>query len=107
MGGRYMAIWFRHLTTDRIVRTRPELKDIPFVLSAPERGRMIIKAANAAAEAKGINANMVVADCRAILPGLQVFDDKQGQAEKLLNALAGWCLRYTPVASVDLPDGLI
>jgi protein ImuB len=68
---------------------------------------MIIKAASTAAEAKGIYTNMVVADCRAILPELQVFDDKPGRAEKLLNALAEWCLRYTPIAAVDLPDGLI
>lgn len=107
MPKRYIAIWFRHLTTDRIVRRKPELKDIPFVLSAPERGRMIIKAANTAAQAKGINVNMVVADCRAILPSLQVLDDKPGQSEKLLNALGEWCLRYTPVVAVDLPDSLI
>ena len=107
MTKRFIAIWFRHLTTDRMVRSRPELKDVPFVLSASERGRMVIKAANAAAQAKGINVNMVVADCRAIHPALQVFDDKPGQSEKLLNALAEWCLRYTPVVAVDLPDGLI
>ena len=107
MQKRYIAIWFRHLTTDRIVRRQPELKEVPFVLSAQERGRMIIKAANAQAQQKGIHVNMVVADCRAIFPTLQVFDDKPEQAEKLLNALAEWCLRYTPVAAVDLPDGLI
>jgi protein ImuB len=107
MAKRFIAIWFKHLTTDRMVRSQPELKDIPFVLSAPERGRMVIKAANTAAQTKGINVNMVVADCRAIFPTLQVFDDKPGQAEKLLNAFAEWCLRYTPVVAVDLPDGLI
>jgi protein ImuB len=107
MPKRFVALWFRHLTTDRIVRRQPELKDVPFVLSAPERGRMMIKAANAAAQAKGINTGMVVADCRAIHPSLQVFDEQPGQAEKLLHALAEWCLRYTPVAAVDLPDGLI
>ncbi|MBC7552923.1 MAG: DNA polymerase Y family protein [Taibaiella sp.] len=107
MGRRFIAIWFRHLTTDRMVRSQPELKDIPFVLSAPEHGRMVIKAANTAAQEKGINVNMLVADCRAIYPTLQVFDNKPGQAEKLLNALAEWCLRYTPVVAVDLPDGLI
>ncbi len=107
MAKRFIAIWFRHLTTDRIVRSKPELKDVPFVLTASERGRMVITAANLAAQQKGINVNMVVADCRAIYPTLQVFDDKPGQAEKLLNALAEWCMRYTPVAAVDLPDGLI
>jgi protein ImuB len=104
---RYVAIWFRHLKTDRMVRRKPELKNTPFVLAAPEHGRMMIKAANEAAQAKGIDTGMVVADCRAIFPTLQVFDDKPGTAAKLLHALAEWCLRYTPMVSVDEPEGLI
>jgi len=104
---RYASIWFRHLKTDWKVRRQPELKDIPFVMAAPEHGRMVIKAANAVAQEKGIDVDMVVADCRAILPTLQVFDDKPELTDKLLNALAEWCLRYTPVVTVDLPDGLI
>ncbi|MCW3108609.1 MAG: nucleotidyltransferase [Segetibacter sp.] len=104
---RYVAIWFRHLKTDWIVRRQPELKDVPFVMAAPERGRMVIKAANIAAQAKCIDVGMVVADCRAILPTLQVLDDKPEQADKLLPALAEWCLRYTPVVTIDQPDGLI
>jgi nucleotidyltransferase/DNA polymerase involved in DNA repair len=30
-----------------------------------------------------------------------------GQAAKLLRLLGLWCIRYTPVVAVDLPDGLI
>ncbi len=90
-----------------MVRRKPELKDVPFVMAAPERGRMVIKAATPLAQAKGIDVEMVVADCRAIMPELQVLDDKPGIAEKLLNGLAEWCLRYTPVVAVDLPNGLI
>lgn len=77
------------------------------MMAAPERGRMVIKAANIIAEQKGIRVNMVVADCRAILPELQVLDNDPALAEKLLNALAEWCLRYTPIVAVDLPDGLL
>jgi len=104
---RYVVIWFRHLKTDWMVRRQPELKDVPFVMAAPEKGRMVIKAANMAARAKGIDTDMVVADCRALLPALQVFDDKPELAGKLLHALAEWCLRYTPVAAIDRHDGLI
>jgi len=107
MQQRYAAIWFRHLKTDWMVRRQPAFKDVPFVMAAPEHGRMVIKAANAASQNKGIDTGMVVADCRAILPTLQAFDDKPELAEKLLNALAEWCLRYTPVVAIDRPDGLI
>jgi len=90
-----------------MVRRQPELKDIPFVMAAPDHGRMVIRAANAAAQGKGIDVDMVVADCRAILPSLLVIDDVPGMAEQLLHALAEWCLRYTPVVAADMPDGLI
>ncbi|MBX2905773.1 MAG: DNA polymerase Y family protein [Taibaiella sp.] len=104
---RYLAIWFRHLKTDWMTRCKPELKDVPFVMAAPEHGRMVIKAANVAAQEKGIDVDMVVADCRAVLPSLQVLDDKPGLAEKLLNNLAEWCLRYTPVVATHMPDSLL
>jgi protein ImuB len=102
-----MSIWFRHLTTDRWIIRQPDLKDTSFVLAAPERGRMMIRAASASAEVMGIESGMVVADARAVLPSLQVFDDKPGLTEKLLHALAEWCIRYTPIVGVDLPDGLL
>jgi len=107
MEQRFISIWFRHLTTDWMVRRQQELKDKAFVLATPERGRMVVKAASREAQMKGICVAMAVADCKAILPFLQVFDNKEGQAEKLLTALAEWCLRYTPVAAIDLPDGLV
>ncbi len=90
-----------------MARRQPALREVPFVLAAPEHGRMVIKAANVPAQEKGIDAGMVVADCRAVLPSLQVFDDKPDQAGKLLNALAEWCIRYTPAVATDMSDGLI
>lgn len=68
---------------------------------------MVVKASSAKAQEKGIYMDMVVADCRAILPTLQVINDLPGMAERLLTSLAEWCIRYTPVASIDLPDGLV
>lgn len=107
MAKRFVSIWFPHLITDRQIRRQPELREVPFVFAAPERGRMIVKAASHIARANGIHTGMAVADCRAILPGLQVFDDTPGRAEQLLNALAEWCIRFTPEPAVDMPDGLI
>jgi len=104
---RYVAIWFRYLTTDWFTIRKPELKEIPFVLAAPKHGRMIVQAASLPACTKGIQQGMVVADARAIVPELQVFPEQPTLAEKLLKKLAEWCLRCTPVVGVDLPDGLI
>ncbi len=107
MAKRFIAIWFRHLMTDWVTRRRPDLANEPFVLALPERGRMVVKAANKIAQDKGAQVGMVVADCRAILPSLKVFDDTPGMPDKILAGLAEWCLRFTPFAAVDLPDGLI
>ncbi len=104
---RYASVWFRHLMCDWMRRRQPDLRGLPFVLAAPERGRMVVKASSAEAELLGILEGMVVADCRAILPTLQVLDDVPYQAGKLLHALAEWCIRFTPVASVDPPCGLM
>ena len=107
MARRYVSIWFRYLTTDWFTLHQPQLKTFPFVLRTSEHGRMIITAANALAEQQGITRGMVLADARAMIPSLQVSDDKPDLANKLLNRLAEWCIRFTPVVATDPPDGLI
>jgi protein ImuB len=107
MQRRLVSIWFRHLLTDWLTLRRPELKEVPFVFAAPVRGRMLITAVNLLAGQQGIAPGMAVADAKAIVPSLQVVDDIPGQAAKLLNALGEWCIRYTPLIAMDLPDGLL
>jgi protein ImuB len=107
MAKRYMAIWFRHLATDWQALRQPELKDIPFVFVAPERNRVIITAANAIAEAEGVFAGMAAADAKALTTGLQILNAIPGKEAKLLLQLGLWCIRYTPVVAVDVPDGLL
>ncbi|MFD2887508.1 Y-family DNA polymerase [Chitinophaga cymbidii] len=104
---RFVTIWFRHLITDWMIIRQPALKEQPFVVAAPEHGRMVITAASAAAQEEGISTGMVVADAKAAVAGLQVFDEKPGMAGRLLKALGKWCIRYTPVVAIDQPDGLI
>ena len=104
---RYISIWFRHLLTDGYALGQPSLKDIPFVMAAPERGRMVIRASNVSAETDGVVVGMAVADARAIFPALHVVDAFEGTENELLEMLGEWCLRYTPDVSIDVPDGLI
>jgi protein ImuB len=107
MQKRFVTIWFRQLTTDWFIRRQPQLKGIPFVLAAPDHGRMVVTAANALAQTQGIEKGMVVADARAIILSLEVLDDKPELPGKLLKGIAEWCIRYTPIVAVDPPDGLI
>src|SRR4051794_32505535 len=103
---RFVAIWFRHLKTDWIIHHNLDLEKIPFVLALPDHGRMRITEVSAVAKAHGIETGMAVADAKVIDPALQIFDDTPEFSEKLLKKIALWCIRYTPVASIDLPDGL-
>jgi protein ImuB len=104
---RYASIWFPYLLTEYTARKKPGLRQAVFVLASRQRGRMVIESASAGAMKKGIRPGMVVADCKAIFPELQVFDAEPGRADQLLHLLAEWCIRYTPFAAVDLPDGLV
>ena len=107
MEKRFASIWFPYLTTDRHTIRQPRLRKVPFVLAAPQHGRMVITEANGAAEAQGIARGMVVADAKACFPDLEVTDAKEGLNKRLLKVLGLWCIRYTPIAAMDLPDGLI
>lgn len=107
MSRRIVVIWFPHLVTDRLVRKRSDLKELPFVLVITERGRRIVKAVNVLAKEKGIYENMVLADCKALVPELMVFDYDETDPKKLLIAVAEWCIRFSPCISIELPDVLI
>ncbi|MBI3221242.1 MAG: DNA polymerase Y family protein [Bacteroidetes bacterium] len=107
MGNRFVSIWFRHLKTDWFSIRQPHLKNLPFVLRTPSHGRMIITAANAVAVMRGISCGVVLADARAIFPELEVQDDKPDLVNKLLTRLAEWCIRFTPIAAIDPPDGIV
>jgi protein ImuB len=107
MQKRFVTIWFRYLKTDWFCRHHPELLPVPFALTAPDHGRMIITAVNPPAHQQGIVVGMVLADARAIVPSLKYFDDIPGLPEKLLSSIAKWCIRFSPVVTTDLPDGII
>lgn len=104
---RFASISFPYLLTEYVARKQPEFHGQPFVLASRQRGRMVIDAVSVVAEKKGIHTGMVLADCKAIFPELQMLETEPGRAEKLLQALAEWGIMYTPFAAVDLPDGLM
>ena len=104
---RYLSIWFPHLAIDWFELRQPELKKIAFVLVTPDHGRKVITAANAIATRNGIDNGTVLADARAIYPSLQYFDDNPRLVPQLLKGIANWCIRFTPRATIDLPDGII
>lgn len=104
---RYIVIWFPYLKTDRHVRRNPLLKEIPFALSTPVHGRILVAAPNVHAHTQGVHTGMAVADARVMIPGLLVMNDDPSLAQKTLHGLAEWLIRFTPVVGIDGEDGLI
>lgn len=107
MQQRFMALWFCYLKTDWITIRKPELTDIPFVFSLPDHNCVMITAANNIAQQGGVLPGMRLADAKAILPSIEVLEDKPAREEKLLKSIAEWCIRYTPLVALNLPDGLL
>lgn len=103
----FVTIWFCYLKTDWFCRRHPELLHIPFVLVAPDYGRIIITAVNTVAHKLGIEVGMVLADAKAVVPLLKYFDDIPDLPLRILKAIAQWCFRFSPTVVIDQPDGII
>jgi protein ImuB len=104
---RYLSVWLRRLTTDRIARaSSAPLDQTPLTVVEPVKNALTLVAMNDAAARLGLKAGMALADARAMYPTLLVAD-ADGQADqRLLVAIADWSDRYTPLVGLDPPDGL-
>ena len=107
MSKRFVTIWFPHLITDWMMIKNPVLKNKTFVIVAPDHGRMIINEPCIKALKEGIFKGMNAADARIINPELELINEQQGFAKKLLQSLGKWCIRFTPNVAIDEPNGLI
>lgn len=61
---------------------------------------------NDAAASTGLVNGMPLATARAMLPALEVIDADPVADAKMLNAIADWCDRFTPLVALDGADGL-
>jgi protein ImuB len=112
MKKRFVSIWFHHLKTDWFARHKERLElgnitDQPFVVAQKSHGKMLITAINKKAESQGITHGMAVADARAIVKNIVVVDDIPLLEQKVLRGLAEWSIRFSPIVTSDVPDGLI
>lgn len=107
MTRRFVSIWFPHLATDLFALRKPELKTLPFVLTVSSHGRLVITTASPLAQSVGIGTGMTLADARTVLPSLLHFDEKHTLTTQLLQRIAEWCIRFTPIAAAQPPDGIV
>jgi len=58
------------------------------------------------AEKLGLRKEQGVAEARAMYPALDVVEEDPAADRRLLEAIADWCDRYTPMVALDGKDGL-
>ena len=105
---RVVSLWLPTWPTDRLRRGRGTVLPVeaPLVTRAHDGRRLVVAAANRAAQALGLRPGMPLAHAQAMVPGLEVAAaDPEGDADALAD-LAAWCLRYSPLTAPDPPDGL-
>jgi protein ImuB len=104
---RYLSVWLRRLTTDRIARASSvPLDQTPLTVVASIKNALALVAMNDAAARLGLTAGMALADAKAMYPTLLVADADARADHRLLTAIADWGDRYTPLIGLDPPDGL-
>lgn len=81
---------------------------MPLVIAGRDGGRRVVTAADRAAQALGVRPGMALAQVQARIPGLRIAATDPAADAAALERLAAWALRrYSPVAALDPPDGLI
>jgi protein ImuB len=78
----------------------------PLIVAAKESNAWQITALNDAAAKLGLEIGLPLANARAVCPDIDVCDADMAADAELLNAIADWCDRFTPLVALDLPHGL-
>ncbi|WP_164749814.1 DNA polymerase Y family protein [Nitratireductor alexandrii] len=76
------------------------------MVSRRENNAQRIAALDERAEALGLKPGLGIADARAMHPDVEIVDAQPQADRRLLESLADWCDRYTPLVALDGSDGL-
>jgi len=112
---RMLSLWLRRLPTDRIERLRDSFLSLPLrervaaplVIYGKRSNADLLTAVDDAAERLGLSPGVALAQARAMHPGIEAIAEDAEADAALLEAIADWCLRYTPLVACDPPDGLL
>jgi protein ImuB len=109
-----MSLWLMRLPTDRIRRQRraregaqDRSETSALVVTSRQGNAERLVAVDARAERLGLLPGLTLAEARARHPDLAVVAEDRSSDLKILNDMADWCRRYTPLVAIDPPDGLL
>ena len=104
---RWLALWLPRLATDRLRRANAAPSDgRPVALYAKSGNAFALTAVDPRASEAGLSEGMALADARAMQPDLAAYVDDLSANSALLDAIADWCERFTPIVVLDPPAGL-
>jgi protein ImuB len=78
----------------------------PAIVVAKQNNALQIYAMDDAAARLGLEIGQPLANARAICPQIKVFDADPAADAAVLNDIADWCDRFTPLVALDPPHGL-
>jgi len=114
-----LALWLPWWPADRLRRSRARVRaadrvpapaatadEAPLALVLAQQGTHRVVATNPAAADEGVRPGQVLADARALVPGLAIEPAAPVADARALASLADWCSRYSPWIAVDGDDGI-
>jgi protein ImuB len=106
---RILSLWLERLSTDRIAQRWRDAENAsqPLVVFGKRGNLDLLVAVDAAAERLGLSNGLALAQARAMHPALTAVPEDQAADARLLDALADWCQRYTPLIAADPSDGIL
>jgi protein ImuB len=109
---RILALWLPRLSTDRLTRLiaspdRASFAKTPLVVAGRANNALYVYALNKAATRTGIYRGQPLANARAIIEQLKIVPADEKADAELLERIADWCDRFTPLVALDSPQGLL
>jgi protein ImuB len=102
-----MALWLPRLPTDRLLRKGCAPSKAPLIVSHKANNALYVYALEARAERLGLYKGQPLANARAMVQPLTIVSADEKADAALLDTIADWCDRFTPLVTLDGPDGLL
>jgi len=108
MRRRILALWLPRLPTDRLKRLAKNAPDTdaPLVMAGRANNALFVHALNRSAQRLGLYRGQPLANARAMIQNLAVVPADERADLALLENIADWCDRFTPLVATDPPDGI-
>ena len=104
---RILCVWSPNWAIETWRRRRPSApRAEPFALVRQDRGLRVLAAVSPDAAAAGLFPGQRVTDAQALRPNLVLAEAEPEADARALEALADWCVRFSPAVAPDPPDGL-